>query len=403
METKENKVDYFFDQADVFMIVVSSNEIIADVNQKACQMLSFSKTELLGQNWFESFVPESSRVAARSVFHDMLGGALRHVHTEYSVKTKSGKELTLNFHNILVSDKSGNTIGVLSSGDDVSERKRKEISAKEIESRLQISLDSMIEGCQIIDYDWRYIYLNEAAAKQGRKTKQEIVGYTMMQVYPGIDKTEMFGFLRNTMINRVPHQFDNEFVFADGSRGWFNLHMEPVPEGILILSIDITKTKLTEAEISNYRQRLEQVVAQRTAECAKAYEKLDREILEREKIEEGLALRASILDNSKEAILLVNIKGDFVFANAAAVKAYGYSLQEFFNMNIRSLMPAGDATSVERFLKRVVEKGETNFEMVHLKKNKAKMHVKLYSNLIKTQRGQFILIIIQETYDETPI
>ena len=398
MEEK-NKVNYFFDQADVFMIVISNNETVVDVNLKASQILSLPKSEILGKNWFDSFVPVSSRVAARSLFHNMLDGALRHVHSEHSIKSKTGKELTLNFHNILVSDNLGNTIGVLSSAEDVTKRKRKEIALKAIENRLQISLDYMIEGCQIIDYDWRYQYVNKAAAKQGRKTKLELIGYTMMQAYPGIDTTEMFSYLRNCMINRVPHNFDNEFTFADGSKEWFNLHMEPVPEGILILSIDITKTKQTEAEINNYRHRLEQVVVERTAECAKAHQELDREIQKRQKIEESLSLKTSILDNSKEAILLVNNKGDFVYANAAAVKAYGYSIEEFINMNIRSLMPEGDASSVEQFLKRVVEKGATNFEMVHLKKNKTKMRVKLYSNIVKTHRGQFILVIIQETCD----
>jgi PAS domain S-box-containing protein len=395
---EKNKVNYFFDQADVFMIVIRSDETVVDVNLKACQILSFPKSEILGKNWFDSFVPASSRVAARSLFHNMIGSAIRHVHSEHSVKSKSGKELTLNFHNVLVSDNVGNTIGVLSSAEDVTERKRKNKSLKEIENRLQISLDYMIEGCQIIDYDWRYLYVNEAAAKQGRKNKHELLGFTMMQVYPGIDKTEMFNLLRNCMINRVPHQFNNKFTFTDGSEAWFNLHMEPVPEGILILSIDITKTKQSEEEINKYRHRLEQVVAQRTVERAKAYEELDREIRKRQKTEEGLSLRASILDNSKEAILLVNIKGDFVYANDAAVKAYGYSIEEFFNMNIRSLMPEADASSVERFLKRVVEKGATNFETVHLKKDKTRMRVKLYSNIVKTLSGQFILVIIQETF-----
>ena len=75
------------------------------------------------------------------------------------------------------------------------------------------------------------------------KPKGELLGYTMMQVYPGIDKTEMFSHLRNCMINRIQHQLDNEFTFPDGSKGWFELHINPVPEGILILSIDITNEK----------------------------------------------------------------------------------------------------------------------------------------------------------------
>ena len=75
----------------------------------------------------------------------------------------------------------------------------------------------------------------------------------MMQAYPDIDRTEMFSHLRNCMTNRVPHEMDNEFSFSDGSKAWFELHMEPVPEGVLILSIDITRNKLIEAELTGYR------------------------------------------------------------------------------------------------------------------------------------------------------
>jgi PAS domain S-box-containing protein len=107
------------------------------------------------------------------------------------------------------------------------------------------------------------------------------------------------------------------------------------------------------------------------------------------------------LDSSKEAILLANTKGDFVYANAAASKAYGYTLTEFFNMNIRSLMRPEDAQSLEPFLKRIQEKGQTDLEMIHLRKNKVPIQVKLYSNLVKTAHGQFILVIIQESYSKT--
>ena len=220
-----------------------------------------------------------------------------------------------------------------------------------------------------------------------------------MQVYPGIDRTEMFSHLRNCMTNRVTHQLDNEFTFPDGSKGWFKLHINPVPEGILILSIDITKNKEIESELSKYRYRLEHVVAERTAECAKANEELRREIQEHRKTEEGLKLRATILDNAGEAIFLLNDKGDFEYANEAATKVYGYSLDEFLNINIRSLMPSKDAPSVSSFLKHIVEKGETSLEMIHLRKNKSPMNVKLYANLVKTKLGQFIVIVIRESYD----
>ena len=117
------------------------------------------------------------------------------------------------------------------------------------------------------------------------------------------------------------------------------------------------------------------------------------------KTEEGLKLRAIILDNAGEAIFLLNDKGDFQYANEAATKVYGYTLDEFLNINIRSLLPSNDAPSVNLFLRHIIEKGETSLEMIHLRKNKSPMHVKLYSNLVKTKLGQFIVIVIRESYD----
>lgn len=380
------------------MIAIGRDELVADINDRASEILGCSKLEVEGKNWFDEFVVEKERTDVKRLFHEMLNGSLRHVHSEYTLVTKRGEVRTFNFHNVLVSDEQGKTVGVLSSGDEVTEQRRKERVSKEVENQLQVSLDSMIEGCQIIDFDWRYVYVNEAAAKQGRKRKEELLGYTMMQVYPNIDKTQMFSNLRNCMTNRVPHKMENEFMFPDGSKAWFELYMEPVPAGVLILSVDITKNKVIEAELTGYRQRLEQVVAQRTAECAKTNEELTRKIHEAQKTEEGLKLRATILDNANEAIFLINTKCDFVYANRAATEVYGYSLDEFLNMNIRVLMPSKDTSALDGLMRHVMEKGSASLEMVHLQKGGAEMEVKVHFNLVKTVHGQFIVTVIRRLF-----
>jgi len=393
LETENSKLKLFFDQAESLMVVIGCDETVHEINQKACEFLGYACNELRGENWFDLLLPKDQRENAKTFFHDMLAGELCHVHSEYPILTKQGQKRVFNFHNILVSDENGKTIGVISSGEDVTERKRHEVTLKEVENRLQVSLDSMIEGCQIIDFDWRYAYVNDAAARQGRKSKEELLGYTMMQAYPGIEKTEMFSHLRNCMTNRVPFKMDNEFVFSDKSKGWFELHIEPVPEGILILSIDITKSKESEAELNSYRHRLEHVVAERTAECAQAKEKLPHEINEHQKMEEGLKLRATILDSAHDAIFLINTKGDFAYANKAATKTYGYSLDEFLNMNIRSLLPREAAPSIEPIIATTIDKGELLFETGHMRKDGILMPVRVYFNLVKTARGQFVVVI----------
>ena len=116
----------------------------------------------------------------------------------------------------------------------------------ESRARHHAAFDDLLEGVQIISRDWRYVYLNEAAARQGRSDRFALTGRTMPEMYPGIENTELFAHLRECMESRAARQMENEFSYPDGSRGWFNLSIQPASEGILILSVDITARKQME-------------------------------------------------------------------------------------------------------------------------------------------------------------
>ena len=131
----------------------------------------------------------------------------------------------------------------------VAERKRVEERLRESEERYRNTLDNMLEGCQIIGYDWHYLYVNDVVVRHGRQAKEPLLGHTIMEMYPGIENTEMFAALRHCMEKRIPHRMENEFTFPDGTKGWFDLSIEPIPDGIFILSLDITKRKRAEDEL----------------------------------------------------------------------------------------------------------------------------------------------------------
>ncbi|MBI4775515.1 MAG: PAS domain S-box protein [Deltaproteobacteria bacterium] len=114
------------------------------------------------------------------------------------------------------------------------------------EARYRSTLDSMLEGCQIIGFDWRYLYVNEETVRQSRRTKEELLGRRIMDVYPGITPTNTFAALQRCMVERTPVFLENEFAYPDGSMAWFSLSIQPVPEGIFILSMDITEQKQAE-------------------------------------------------------------------------------------------------------------------------------------------------------------
>src|SRR6185503_8258137 len=108
------------------------------------------------------------------------------------------------------------------------------------EERLATTLDSIAEGAQIISFDWRYLYVNDATVVQNRQPREALIGRTMMEAYPGFESTTIFAALKRCMETRTPKRLEDEFVFPDGSKGWFDIFIQPVPEGIFILSGDIT-------------------------------------------------------------------------------------------------------------------------------------------------------------------
>lgn len=117
-------------------------------------------------------------------------------------------------------------------------------------------LDHLLEGCQIINHDWQYVYVNHTVVRHSRKRAEELLGHTMMAVFPGIEETQMFQTLKQCMESRQPDRLINEFIFDDQTSGWFELSIQPVPEGLFIFSNEITDRVMADKKIKNQLSRL---------------------------------------------------------------------------------------------------------------------------------------------------
>jgi diguanylate cyclase (GGDEF)-like protein/PAS domain S-box-containing protein len=135
-------------------------------------------------------------------------------------------------------------------------RKQMDASLRESDLRFRNTIENMMEGFQIIGFDWRYLYLNDSAVKQSQLTRDQLLGRTMMECYPGIEGSAMFAALRRCMDQRASYHMENEFIFPNGVNGWFELNIQPAPDGISIISSDITRRKQAEAALLQSEMKL---------------------------------------------------------------------------------------------------------------------------------------------------
>lgn len=131
---------------------------------------------------------------------------------------------------------------------DITEEKRKEAAIRAGERRFRDTLDLLMEGCQIISREWRYLYVNEVAARHSHHTVEQLMNRSMLDVFPEFERSGLLRALKQCMDDGVARTVENEFIYA-GKTAWFQLCIQPVPEGLFILSLDITARKLAEREV----------------------------------------------------------------------------------------------------------------------------------------------------------
>jgi len=101
------------------------------VNHRGCEILGYSEKELLGKNWFETAVPERFRDTGYSDFRRIVAGETEPMsHYENAILTKSGEVRYIDWNSELELDRKGKITGTLSSGIDITERKRAEENAQ---------------------------------------------------------------------------------------------------------------------------------------------------------------------------------------------------------------------------------------------------------------------------------
>ncbi len=164
-------------------------------------------------------------------------------------------------------------------------------------------------------------------------------------------------------------------------------------QGIAELETLKAERKRAEKALQKAYDELEQKIKERTAELVRANEQLKQEIEERKRAEEELQRTKeyleNVIDNSVDAIGIVDRRGRLTLWNRRAAEIYGYAYEEMAGKSAFELYP--DPEELDRMLRRLRRDGVVREYEIQMKKREGcVVPMDISISLLKNDQGKIM-------------
>ncbi len=140
--TEKNKAYYYLDYVGILVAVLDLNYNIKHINKKGSDFLGYSLDELMERDWIGSFIPNGSVADICSHYEGLVSGSIKpYEYCEFPVVISTGEERLFRWYDSPLLDNFGNTLGILISGEDITEMKKADLQLKEYAEELERSND----------------------------------------------------------------------------------------------------------------------------------------------------------------------------------------------------------------------------------------------------------------------
>ena len=255
----------YLDVAGVMLLALDREGKVALINRRGCEILGCRESEAIGKDWFSHFLPADRREEVRQVFCRMMRGDLEPVeNVENLVLCADGSTRTVAWHNALVQDSNGEITGTLTSGEDVTDRKRAEEIAREAALRQELAVQAGNVG--LWDWDLRsnkVFYSVEWKRQIGYEDNE--IGNDFREWQSRVHPDDILARLKDVehCIANPGTAFKVEFRFRhkDGSYRWIMAQgrvladQDGRPTRMVGTHVDITERKLAEETLRESEEK----------------------------------------------------------------------------------------------------------------------------------------------------
>jgi len=366
LKKERDRAQQYLDIAGVILVAIDTKGQVSLINKKGCELLGYREVDIIGKNWFDNFLPQHSRDKVKAVFQDIAAGKIEAVeYVENAVLTAGGQEKIISWHNTTIRDKKGNIIETLSSGEDITERKRAEELLRESEERYRSIFENSDDAIMLTAPDGSIFKANPAACRMFGRSEAEIVQAGRKGVMDSTDPRLAAALEERKRTGK----FRGELTFLRGDGKKF--------------PGEITSIVFHDKD---GQPRTSMII---------------RDITERKHAEEALKQSetkySNLINKSNDGIIVIQ-DGLIKFANSKMLEMAGFSMNEILGKPfLNFVVSEWQELVADRYKKRMSgEKMPDNYEIEILSKDSSKIPVEVNASIIEYDGHPADMAIIRD-------
>ena len=308
LSQSERKYQNLFEGAHDATFIMNREGGHIEANKKASELLGYTLEEFRALSFREIVVPSSIPDSENKLVKLLEGEDIPVYEKEF--RTKNGKKIPVEVSVSGVQDESGEVAYIQSIVRDITERKTTEQFLLESEEKYRTLVENLNVGVyrSTPGKEGRFIDVNQAFVEMlGYQNKEDLLKLKVSKTYMNPEDRKKF----------------SEKILRQGFAKNEELHLKR-RDGTLLIVSDTSTPVYSNGKVLYF-------------------DGITEDITERKKMEE--ALRESeekyrtLVENSKDSIVIIDLRGNVQFANKATEELTGYIMEEGLGMNVRQITP----------------------------------------------------------------